>query len=116
MTHGGSIACHPQGCLHGKICRHGPLETPSPVSKLFWSADSTAGLRSPGTASPSVQEWHSDVVADLRLDGGGAEPRVEPAGSSPFAEASRQPPALEETVVVTPSRVYHGLTRPGGHR
>jgi hypothetical protein len=75
-----------------------------------------AGVRSPGTASPIArEEWHSDVVADLRLGGEGSPSRERDVVSSPFAEASLQPP-LEETVIVTPSRVYHGLTRPGGHR
>jgi len=76
-----------------------------------------AGVRSPGTASPIArEEWHPDVIADIRL-GDGASPSGErDVASSPFAEASRQQPPLEETVIVTPSRVYHGLTRPGGHR
>ena len=80
-------------------------------------ADSAAGLRSPGSATPSPERerWQSGIVADLRIAEGGAEPQREPGGSSPFAAASRQVP-LEETVIVTPTRIYHGLTRPGGNR
>ena len=71
------------------------------------------GLRSPGTATPEVKEdWQPpEIVADISLDPDGAELMGSGAGrASPFAGAAQQP--LEETVIVTPGRVFHGLTRP----
>ena len=72
------------------------------------------GLRSPGTATPELREdWQPpEIVADISIDPDGTEFRDSSAGlaSSPFAEVAQQP--LEETVIVTPGRVFHGLTRP----
>lgn len=71
------------------------------------------GLRSPGSATPEVREdWQqAELAADviLRRDQG----NTFPAPSSPFTpstEAAHQP--LEETVVVTPDRVFHSLAQP----
>lgn len=69
------------------------------------------GIRSPGSATPDLrEEWAPpEIVADLTIQPGIPEQGTQMA-SSPFAEAAQQP--LEETVVVTPNRIYHGLTRP----
>ena len=68
------------------------------------------GLKSPGSATPEREDWPaSEIVADLTLRPGIHDMTGQMA-SSPFAEAAQRP--LEETVVITPDRVYHGLTRP----
>ena len=72
------------------------------------------GLRSPGTATPELPEdWQPpEIVADISLEPESQEYRDQSEGvaPSPFLHASQQP--LEESVIVTPYRIYQGLTRP----
>lgn len=91
--------------------RHFSFE--SACETVIYCTDSMMGLRSPGSATPELREelkedWQiPELAADviLQRDMGG----LYPADTSPFADAAQQP--LEETVVVTPDRVYHSMTR-----